>query len=115
MKSLNRITILGRLGDDPKLYQTDYGTIARLSVATSYAVKRNGEWVENTDWHRVVITGKSAENLHLTKGQLVYIEGRMKYSQWTDKDGQTKQSADIVASGIIGMSSHVAPSGEIPF
>lgn len=97
MPSLNKATIMGHLGRDPELKNTQSGTaVCNLSVATSYK-PRDGE--EKTEWHRVTAWGKTAENCgqYLSKGSLVYVEGRIETRKWTDKDGQDRYTTEIQA------------------
>lgn len=105
MSSINKATILGRLGDDPKTKQTnDGGTFTSISVATSetWTDKQTGEKREMTEWHRIIFFGKLAEVAakYLTKGSQVYIEGKIKTSKYTDKEGIERYSTDIVCSAF---------------
>lgn len=104
MKSLNRVTLLGNLGADPTVKMMPSGAeIVTLSIATSDSYKnRQGEWVEKTDWHRVVCFGKLADvaQYYLKKGSKVYIEGKLKHRQY-EKDGVTKYITDVNAVSLI--------------
>lgn len=101
MSSLNRATIIGRLGSDPEVRYTQSNTaVATLSVATSEKyTDKNGERQENTEWHRVVAWGKLAEicQEYLKKGSLVYIEGPIQTRKWENKDGATQYTTEIKA------------------
>lgn len=101
MSSLNKAMIIGRLGQDPDVRYTQSNTaVANMSVATSERYKdKSGEWKENTEWHRVVAWGRTAEicQEYLKKGSLVYIEGPIQTRQWEDKDGQTRYTTEIKA------------------
>lgn len=101
MSSLNKAMIIGRLGQDPDVRYTQSNTaVANMSVATSERYKdKSGEWKENTEWHRVVAWGRTAEicQEYLKKGSLVYIEGPIQTRQWEDKEGQTRYTTEIKA------------------
>lgn len=99
--SLNRVFLIGRLGNDPKLAYLPSGQpVAEMSVATDESYKdRDGNKVEKTEWHRVKVFGRSAEfcGQYLGKGRLVYIEGCLRTRKW-QKDGQDHYSTEIVVS-----------------
>lgn len=101
MSSLNKAMIIGRLGQDPDVRYTQSNTaVANMSIATSERYKDStGEWKENTEWHRVVAWGRTAEicQEYLKKGSLVYIEGPIQTRQWEDKNGQTRYTTEIKA------------------
>ena len=105
MSSMNRAMILGRLGQDPELRYTPTGaTVCTLSVATTdFWTDREGNRKESTEWHRIVIWGKQAENCskYLTKGQMVFVEGRIQTRSWDDKNtGQKRYSTEIIATNV---------------
>lgn len=100
MSSLNKITIIGRLGRDPEVRYTGGGdAVSNFSVATSerWKDKATGEVKEETTWHRVSAWGRQAEiaGEYLRKGSLVYIEGKMVSRKYTDKNGAEKESWEI--------------------
>ena len=103
--SLNKVLLIGRLGNDPEIKQMQNGkSVARLSVATSenWKDKNSGEKKEKTEWHRVVIFNEGLVNVvqqYLKKGAQVYIEGQLSTNKYTDKDGQEKYSTQIVLQG----------------
>ncbi|HEV2219456.1 MAG TPA: single-stranded DNA-binding protein [Casimicrobiaceae bacterium] len=101
MASVNKVILLGNLGRDPETrYTTDGGAVTNLSIATSEQWKdKSGEKQERTEWHRVVLFGRTAEiaGEYLKKGRSVYIEGRLQTRKYTDKDGVEKYSTEIVA------------------
>ncbi len=101
MSSLNKAMIIGRLGQDPEVRYTQSNTaVANMSVATTERYKdRNGELQENTEWHRVVAWGRTAEicQQYLKKGSLVYFEGPIQTREWEDKDGQKRYTTEIKA------------------
>lgn len=102
MTSVNKAIILGRLGKDPEIRQTPSGiVIATMTIATSEFRKKEGERVEETEWHRVTAIGKLAEivNSYCKKGQLVYIEGRLRTKKW-QKDGIDRYMTEIIADAL---------------
>ena len=99
--TLNKVILIGHLGEDVKLHYFDGGNcIGRFSLATneSYTNKSTGDRVTNTEWHNVVLRDKAAEicEKYLSKGDKVYVEGKMKTRKW-----QTKEGVDRGASRII--------------
>ncbi len=104
-EGLNRVTLIGNLGADPELKYTQNGqAVLRLRLATteSYA-NRAGERQQRTDWHTVIVWGKRAEALNniLSKGRSICAEGRIQYRQWEDKDGNKRNTTEIVAQNIV--------------
>lgn len=104
MAGVNKVIILGNLGADPELRHTDGGTaVCRLSVATTrtWFNKQTDEKQQETEWHRVTVWGKQAENCekYLKKGRQVYVEGRLRTSSY-EKDGQKHWSTEIVADQV---------------
>lgn len=109
-RGVNRVTILGNLGNDPDVKYTASGSaIANLTVATSeeWKDKTTGESKSLTEWHRVVLFGKLAEvaGEYLRKGSQVYIEGQLRTRKWTDQSGQEKYTTEIVVgmNGVMQM------------
>ena len=104
-EGLNRVTLIGNLGQDPELRHTQGGgAVLTLRVATTESfANRNGERQERTDWHTVKLWGRRAEALAniLSKGRQICVEGRIQYSQWEDKQGQKRTSTEINAQNII--------------
>lgn len=98
-RSLNKAMIIGNLGSDPEVRSTSGGTrVATLSVATSRRwTDRDGQEQERTEWHRVVCWDRLAEicEQYLSKGDRVYIEGRIEYRQWEGDDGRTRYTTEI--------------------
>ena len=102
MASVNKVILIGNCGRDPEVRYTPGGTaICNVSVATSSRRKdkTSGESIEDTQWHRVTFYDRLAEiaGEYLKKGKPVYIEGRLKYGKYTDKDGIERNTVDIVA------------------
>ncbi len=101
---LNKVMIIGHLGADPELRYTQSGSpVATLRVATdeSYTDK-DGNRVERTEWHRIVVFQRSAENCnqYLRKGSLVYVEGRLTTRKWQDQNGQDRYTTEIRADRV---------------
>lgn len=92
--------LIGHLGDEVKLHYFESGDcIGRFPLATneSYTSKKTNERVTNTDWHNIVVRNKGAEicEKYLSKGDMVYIEGRIKNRKWTDDKGLDRYSTEI--------------------
>ncbi len=103
--SVNKVILVGRLGQDPEVRNTPGGaTVAQLRLATSesWKDKNSGQKQERTEWHRVVVWGRLAElcQQYLAKGRQVYVEGRIQTRQWQDKEGQTRYTTEINAQTI---------------
>ncbi len=102
--SFNKIIIVGNLGRDPELKYTSQGqAVCEFSVATSEKRKdSSGELKEETTWFRVSCWGKLAEvaSRYLAKGRQVYIEGRLRAREWTDKEGKTRTSLEVFTSEL---------------
>jgi single-strand DNA-binding protein len=96
---LNKVQVIGYLGNDPETRYTQSGTaVTEISVATTEKWKnKDGEPQERTEWHKVVFWGKLAEiaGEYLKKGSQVYIEGSLRTRKWQDKDGQDRYSTEI--------------------
>ncbi len=102
--TVNKAIIIGRLGQDPEMKYTPSGTaVANFSVATNHAVKdQDGNFNEKTEWHRIVAYGRTAEiaGEYLTKGKLVFIEGRIQTRSWEDQNGQKRYMTEIVCANM---------------
>ena len=101
---LNRVMIIGRLGKDPELRYSASGTpMANMNIATDESyTDREGNRVDRTEWHRVVVFQRQAENCasYLAKGSLVYIEGSLQTRKWQDQQGQDRYTTEIRAQRI---------------
>lgn len=101
---LNKAMIIGRLGRDPELRYTQEGKpVCSMSAATDESyTDRNGEKVERTEWHRIVVYGKTAENCarYLAKGSLVYVEGALQTRKWQNAEGQDRTTTEIRAHHV---------------
>ncbi|MGR7246872.1 single-stranded DNA-binding protein [Klebsiella aerogenes] len=99
-RGVNKVIIVGRLGQDPEVrYAPSGAAFANITVATSeqWRDKQTGEQKEQTEWHRVVISGKLAEiaGEYLRKGSEVYLEGKLRTRKWTDQNGVDKYTTEI--------------------
>jgi single-strand DNA-binding protein len=102
MASVNKVFLLGNLGQDPEVRYTPNGVaVCNISLATSSKRKdkQSGETIEDTQWHRVTFYDRLAEiaGEYLQKGKPVHIEGRLKYGKYTDKDGVERYTTEIIA------------------
>lgn len=98
--TLNKVMLIGHLGDDVKMhYFEGGGCIGRFPIATNetYVNKSTNERISNTEWHNIVVRNKAAEicEKYLKKGDKVYIEGRIKTRKWTDDKGMERYSTEI--------------------
>lgn len=106
MASLNKVTLIGNLGNDPEAKKTKDGdSIANISLATSekWKDKATGEAREKTEWHRVSFFGNLADVVikYLKKGSQIYVEGSMNTKKYVDKDGVEKYATSVRASSIV--------------
>lgn len=96
--------IIGRLGREPELKYTQSGMpVTTLNIATDESyLDRDGNRVEKTEWHKVTVFQRAAENCsqYLSKGSLVYVEGRIQTRKWQDQQGQDRYSTEIVANTV---------------
>ena len=93
---INKAIIIGNLGRDPELHSPGSGKqVCNFSVAT----KEKWDGGERTDWHRIVVWGRTGENCakYLSKGSKVYVEGTIQYRDWEDKDGNKRTTTEIKA------------------
>jgi single-strand DNA-binding protein len=106
--SVNKVILVGNLGRDPEVRQTQDGNpIVNLSLATSenWRDKATGERRERTEWHRVVIFNERLADVaqkYLRKGSKVYIEGQLQTRKWTDQDGRDRYSTEVVLQRFRG-------------
>src|SRR6202043_4012483 len=107
--SLNKVTLIGRLGKDPEVKNLTNGSaVANFSVATSEKGKdkRSGEMQEKTEWHNIVVWNeKTIEFIekYLNKGDMVYVEGKIQTRKWEDSDGKDRYSTEIVIPQFAGI------------
>jgi single-strand DNA-binding protein len=104
-RSVNKVILLGNLGKDAELNYLPSGqAVSKFTLATNRRFKdKAGEWQEQTEWHNIVLWGKMAESLtqYLTKGQKVYLEGRIQSRTWEGRDGSKHYATDIVANDVV--------------
>ena len=103
--TVNKVILVGRLGADPEVRQMPSGSaVTNISVATNdgYKDKQTGQFVDATEWHRVVLFNRLAEvaGQYLKKGRPVYIEGRIRTNKWQDQQGQDRYATEIIANEI---------------
>ncbi len=112
--SMNKVILVGRIGQDPKLSYTGSGqAVANFSVATDegYRDKNTGQRVERTEWHRVVAWRQTAEFVgnYMGKGRLIMVEGKLQTRKWQDQNGQDRYTTEVVADRVQGLDR--APEG----
>ena len=145
MASVNKVILVGNLGRDPELRYIPSGqAVANFTLATNERWRdKEGNNQERTEWHRIVVWGKSAENCaqYLQKGRSVYVEGKLQTQEWEDKEGNKRKTTEVVAqtvqflggrggaesgggpagdsgssgTGSGGGQSHGPPSSDVPF
>jgi single-strand DNA-binding protein len=103
MAGINKVILVGHVGQDPEVrYMPNGEAIANLSLATSekWKDKQTGEKKDKTEWHRIVIYGKTAEitEKYVKKGNLIYIEGKLKTRKWTDKQNVDKYTTEVIVN-----------------
>jgi single-strand DNA-binding protein len=105
MAGVNRVILIGNLGKDPEIRSLEGGVkVANFSLATTETFKgKNGEKVDQTEWHNIVLWRGLAEvaETYLKKGNTVFIEGKIKTRDWTDKDGNKRYTTEIVADNMV--------------
>ena len=105
MGSVNKVILVGNLGRDAELRYTPGGApVATLSLATTEMWNdKAGQRQEKTEWHRVVLWGKTAESLneYLMKGKQIYVEGKLQTREWTDKDGTKRYTTEIRGDRVV--------------
>jgi single-strand DNA-binding protein len=103
----NKVQLIGHLGADPEMKNLENGnTMARMRVATNQTYKNaQGETVTDTQWHTVIVWGKTAEiaGKYLNKGSEVMVEGRLNYREYTGTDGQKRNSTEIIVNELMLM------------
>jgi single-strand DNA-binding protein len=107
-RSLNKVMLIGNVGNEPEIRSTSGGArVAKLSVATNRSFQdRTGQQQEKTEWHRLTFFGKLAEIVeqYVHKGHRIYVEGRLEYSQTQDDQGGTRYWTDIVVNEMVMLS-----------
>jgi single-strand DNA-binding protein len=133
--AINKVIILGTLGNDPEVKTVGNGSVCSLSIATGekWTDKASGERKEKTEWHRVVFWGKPGEIIgeFARKGSKIYVEGKLSTRKWQDKDGTDRYTTEIIGTDFVlldggqrqekqAIASSVVPAGasfedDIPF
>jgi single-strand DNA-binding protein len=102
--SVNKVFLLGNLGKDPEVrYTPNQVAVSTFSMATTDRRKDNtGNWVDQTEWHNIVVFGQTAENCakYLKKGRQAFIEGKIQTRKWQDKEGKDRYTTEIVADRV---------------
>ena len=113
--SLNKVILIGNLGQDPEARFTPQGTaVCNLSIATNESWKdQNGEMQDRTEWHRVVMYGRMAETAteYMKKGQMVYVEGRLNTREWEDQNQIKRRTTEIRCDNFTMLGKRSDPSG----
>jgi len=117
--SLNKVMLIGHLGDDIKMhYFEGGGAIGRFPLATNetYTKKATGEKVTNTDWHNIVVRNKAAEvcEKYLSKGDRIYVEGKIKNRKWQAEDGTDRYSTEINVDEFTFLTTKKSSDGATP-
>ncbi len=103
MSGVNKVILIGRVGKDPEVRYLDNNVaVAKFSLATSESYKKDGQRVEQTEWHNIVLWRGLAEvaEKYVRKGSLLFIEGKIKSRSWEDKDGKKHYATDIVGDNM---------------
>jgi single-strand DNA-binding protein len=119
-RSLNKVMLIGNLGADPEVRSTTGGNrVANFSLATSRAwTGANGEKQEKTEWHKCIVWNSKTSTLadiverYLKKGDKVYVEGRIEYRQWQDKENQTRYTTEINVRELLMLGGRTGGAGE---
>jgi single-strand DNA-binding protein len=121
MQGLNRVQLIGALGNNPDFKEVSGRGLATISIATNERFQNKaGEWQEKTEWHRVVAWGKLAEicAATLSKGSQAYVEGKLETRSWVTKDGEKKYTTEVVASQVFALAraqkTHTAAGDQLP-
>lgn len=111
MSSVNKVILIGNMGADPEVNTTSSGVaVCNISLATSSMYKDE----EKTEWHRVTLWDKTAENVakYMKKGSKLYVEGRLQTRQYEDKEGNTRYTTEVVAERVAFLDSKNSGGGE---
>lgn len=103
--SLNRVTLIGNVGNDPDVRDLASGAVANFSIATSesWTDKASGEKKEHTDWHRVVVWNDNIVSViekYVKKGSKILVEGKLQTRKWQDQDGNDRYATEVVLTGF---------------
>jgi single-strand DNA-binding protein len=115
---VNKVFLIGRLGADPEVRYTPEGTmVTSFRLATDEQWKdKSGQKVQRTEWHRIVTFGKLAEicGNYLSKGKLIFVDGRIRTQSWEDKEGNKRYTTEIVAANMQMLDSKGQGKGQEP-
>lgn len=118
MASLNKVMLIGNLGRDPEIRFTPDGSpVANFSLATTdYWTDKGGTRQERTEWHNIVAWSRLADlsKRFLTKGRQVYVEGRLRTREWTDRDGNKRRTTEVIASQMVLLGSRGEVAEQAP-
>ena len=115
--SVNKAILIGNLGKDPELRTLDGGArVATFSIATTEKYTKDGQTVENTDWHNIVAWNGLADvaGKYLTKGSPVYIEGKIRSRSYDDKDGVKRYVTEVIAGNLTLLGRKSDPGNSVP-
>jgi len=119
--TLNKVMLIGHLGDDVKMHYFDGGgCVGRFPLATNevYTNKTSGEKVTNTDWHNIVLRNKAAEicEKYLSKGDKIFVEGRIKTRKWQDQEQKDRYTTEVIVDEFTFLSTkkNYAPNDSNP-
>ncbi|MBN2175824.1 MAG: single-stranded DNA-binding protein [Bacteroidales bacterium] len=114
MAGINRVILIGNLGKDPEIITFDNGVKkASFPLATTESYKnKEGNWVDQTEWHNIVLWGYLAER-NLIKGEQIYIEGKIRSRSWEDKDGNKRYTTEIFGDKVLKLGK-TSREAEIP-
>ena len=99
MRGINKVILIGHLGKDPEIRRFENGMVANFTLATTEVYKdKNGNRAEKTEWHNIAVWGKQAEiaEKYLKKGGAIYVEGRIRSREYTDKENIQRRAYEIV-------------------
>lgn len=107
-RGINRVTLIGNLGDDPTVKcMPSGGAVTNITLATSetWRDKQTGEQKERTEWHRVSFMGKLAEvaGQHLKRGMQIYVEGKLQTRKWQAQDGSDRHTTEVLVDSFTGV------------
>src|ERR1700688_586303 len=105
---LNRVSLIGNLGKDPEVRQTQSGmSVGTLRIGVTERKKEGDDYKDHTEWVSVVCFGKTAENAqkYLQKGRQIFVEGRLQTRTWEDKTGQTRYTTEVLANQVLFLGS----------
>ena len=119
MANLNKVSLIGRLGQDPEIRYTQSGSaVANVTIATNeYWTDKQGGKQERTEWHSLVLWGKQADlaQSYLKKGSQIYIEGKLQTRDWEDQQGQKHYKTEVVVTTMQFLDSKISDSGNTEY